>query len=304
MTDVSRREAEKPEKLTLQQWALACRGRYTGTAVECENRTLSYDALDALTEQLARYLSRNGIGPGRTVALRMPRTERMMAALLAVVRVGAAVLPIPVDYPEMRCRDIYSMSPVALTLTEELADAVLSEKDGITAFRQEYSLAAPENPALILFTSGSTGQPKGVVHSQMSAARGVMNLPGEMPGIGLSCREFGTVLAKTGESFISSYALEYFSALLFGRTLVLLTEHERIDYRAIGSRMETHPGSSIFFTATEIENYLREESFRNQFRNLGVLVLSGERITDEVWERILTAADSETTLLSIYGMTE
>ena len=304
MTDVSRRAAEKLEKLTLQQWALACRGRYTGTAVECENRTLSYDALDALTEQLARYLSRNGIGPGRTVALRMPRTERMMAALLAVVRVGAAVLPIPVDYPEMRCRDIYSMSPVALTLTEELVDAVLSEKDGITAFRQEYPLADPEDPALILLTSGSTGQPKGVVHSQMSAARGVMNLPGEMPGIGLSCREFSTVLAKTGESFISSYALEYFSALLFGRTLVLLTEHERIDYRAIGSRMETHPGSSIFFTATEIENYLREESFRNQFRNLGALVLSGERITDEVRERILTVADSETTLLSIYGMTE
>ncbi len=304
MPDVSRKAAEKPEKRTLQQWALACRGKYSGTAVECENRMLSYDAFDAMTEKVAQVLSQKGIGPGMTVILRMPRTERMMAALFAVVRVGAAVLPVPVDFPEMRCRDIYRMSRAALTLTEEGMEAILSEKDGITAFRQDYPLAGPEDPALILFTSGSTGQPKGVVHTQMSAARGVMNLPGEMPGMGLPCREFGTVLGKTSENFISSYALEYFSALLFGRTLVMLTEQERIDYRAIGSRMETHPGSSLFSTATEIENYLREESFRRQFRNLGVLVLSGERITDEVRERILTETDRETTLLSIYGMTE
>ncbi|MBQ8995946.1 MAG: AMP-binding protein, partial [Oscillospiraceae bacterium] len=97
---------------------------------------------------------------------------------------------------------------------------------------------------------------------------------------------------------------EYFTALLYGRTLVLLTDSERNDYATIGSLIEKHPDSSIFLTASEVESYLREEQFREQFRHLAVLVLAGEMIQESTREKVQALASPETSLLSLYGSTE
>lgn len=304
MTKVRENAAKKPEENTWQQWALACRGAFSGTAVECEGRVLSYAAFDAQAEKIARYLYKKNIGPGKTVALRMLRTERMIAAMFGIVRAGAAVLPLPVDLPELRRRDIYSMADIVLTLTDEAVDAILSEMDTETGVLQDYPLAEQEDPALILFTSGSTGRPKGVVHSQRAAALGGAVFPEKLPELGLACQEFDTVLAKTSVNFVSAYMFEFSSAILRGRTLVLLTERERNDYAVVGSMIGRHPASSLFLTPSELESFLHEEAFRRQFRKLKTLVLAGEPITAQTMQHVQAAAYEGTSLLSLYGATE
>ena len=289
---------------TLQNAVLSRRGNFTGTAVVCEDRELSYEEFDTLTDHIACYLQKKEIGPGKIVAVQMNRTERMILAIFGVIKSGAAFLPIPVNLPEMRCRDIYDATLPSLTLNEETFGNLLEKAEDCLPSDQEVSYARLEDPALLFFTSGSTGKPKGVLHTQRAEALNARMYPESLTAIGLHCRAFDTVLAKTSVSFVSTYIFEYFTALLCGRTLVLLTDSERNDYVTIGSLIEKHPNSSIFLTPSELESYLREERFREQFRHLAVLVLAGEMIRESIRRKVKEAASPETSLLSLYGSTE
>ena len=95
-----------PAEQTLQRAVLACRGRFSGTAIICEDRRVSYDEFDRQTDRIASALTAQGIGPGQIVAVQMARTERVVLAMFAVFKSGAALLPLTPDLPEMRRRDI------------------------------------------------------------------------------------------------------------------------------------------------------------------------------------------------------
>ena len=289
---------------TLQRAVLACRGRFTGTAVICEDRSLSYDEFDRQTDRIASALTARGIGPGRIVAVQMARTERMVLAIFGIFKSGAALLPLSPDLPEMRRRDIYATVPSAVTLTDTWFDELLDSSEAAISSMPQPSAASSGDPALFFFTSGSTGKPKGVCHIQKAEALNARMYPESLPALGLPCRSFDTVLAKTNISFVSSFLFEYLSALLYGRTLVLLTDRERNDYASIGRLIELHRNSSLFLTPSELESYLREDRFRNQFRHLAVLVLGGELVHESTRSLVQAHASPETTLLSMYGSTE
>ena len=91
---------------TLQKIALKCEGAFSGNAVICEERILSYEDFDSITGKLAFALAAKGAVPGSYVAVKMKRTEKMICALFAVIKTGAALVPMPYDIPEMRERMI------------------------------------------------------------------------------------------------------------------------------------------------------------------------------------------------------
>ena len=192
----------------------------------------------------------------------------------------------------------------AVTLTDTGFDELLKFSEAATSSPTQPSAASLKDPSLIFFTSGSTGKPKGVCHSQQSGALNARLYPENLASLGLPCRSFDTVLAKTNVSFVSSFLFEYFSALLYGRTLVLLTDRERNDYASIGRLIERHRNSSRFLTPSELESYLREDRFRKQFRHIAVLVLCGELIHESTRSLVQMHASPKTTLLSLYASTE
>ncbi|HWN61460.1 MAG TPA: amino acid adenylation domain-containing protein, partial [Streptosporangiaceae bacterium] len=146
-------------------------------AVICGDVVLSYAELNTRANQLARYLARLGAGPEQLVAIAMPRTADMIIAVLAVLKAGAAYVPVDPAYPADRITYMLAdTAPVAVLTTRATAEnlpghaPLLALDDPATAAAitgQDAAdpAAAPAlaHPAYVIYTSGSTGRPKGVV---------------------------------------------------------------------------------------------------------------------------------------------
>ncbi|WP_312877596.1 amino acid adenylation domain-containing protein [Lentzea indica] len=127
---------------------------------------ISYAELDRRANRLAHWLIRHGAGPERIVALQLPRSVEIVVAQLAVLKAGAAFLPIDPDHPAERITFMLDDAKPVLVLTADtLAEADLSEVDEPTGVRP-----LPSHPAYVIYTSGSTGRPKGVVVTHQGIA--------------------------------------------------------------------------------------------------------------------------------------
>ncbi|KOX18393.1 hypothetical protein ADK67_36955 [Saccharothrix sp. NRRL B-16348] len=125
-------------------------------AVTCEGEHLTYRELDERANRLAHHLVAAGAGPEALVALRFPRSLDQVVAVLAVLKSGAAYLPLDPAYPPER---------IAATIADARPVAVLSEIPDLTGLPATAPTPAlrPDHPAYVIYTSGSTGRPKGVV---------------------------------------------------------------------------------------------------------------------------------------------
>lgn len=153
-------------------WA---RRRPWAPAVVCAGTTLCYGELERRSNRLAAHLGRQGIGPGSIVAIYLERSTDLVVALLAIMKAGAAYLPLDAVYPPERVAVMLADARPALLLTQDsLAPGVpggavdiltlecawsrTGEADG----GEPYDRASPDELAYVIYTSGSTGVPKGV----------------------------------------------------------------------------------------------------------------------------------------------
>ncbi|WP_217213740.1 condensation domain-containing protein, partial [Streptomyces sp. AC550_RSS872] len=124
---------------------------------------LTYTDLNARANQLGRYLAARGVGPEQFVAVDIPRSLDLIVSLLAVLKTGAAYVPIDPDYPADRIAHILNDAAPALHLTT-LDDLELDGyPDGNLTDADRTTPLTPHHPAYMIYTSGSTGRPKGVV---------------------------------------------------------------------------------------------------------------------------------------------
>ncbi|MFF8594381.1 non-ribosomal peptide synthase/polyketide synthase [Streptomyces sp. NPDC015220] len=205
-------------------------------AVVFDGTTLTYRELNRLANRLAHALIARGVGPEQVVALRLPRSAELVVAVLAVLKTGAAYLPVDPDYPAVRIAYMLQDARPAVVL-DDLAAVTppgrLPEHDPAVP-------ADPRHPAYVIYTSGSTGRPKAVV---MPAA-GLLNLlawhHGSVGG------EPGTRTAQfTAISFDVSVQ-EMLSALLYGKTLVVPTEEERRSAELFARWLHRHRVEELF----------------------------------------------------------
>ncbi|MFF2073696.1 non-ribosomal peptide synthase/polyketide synthase [Kitasatospora sp. NPDC058162] len=152
-------------------------------AVSCGAERLDYATLDARAARLAHRLAELGAGPERFVALALPRTAELVVAVLAVLKTGAAYLPLDPGLPDERRAELLGdAAPVALvTLTDvRAAVPVLPLADPAVRADLDRRPAAPlgprhrplpDSPAYAIYTSGSTGRPKGVVVPHANVVR-------------------------------------------------------------------------------------------------------------------------------------
>ncbi|WP_431045571.1 amino acid adenylation domain-containing protein [Streptomyces sp. P1-3] len=201
---------------------------------------LTYAALNARANQLARLLVEHGVGPERTVAVALPRSPEMVVSVLAVLKAGAAYLPVDVDYPSDRIAFMLDDARPELVITHsELVRRLPAEagpfllvNDGATARAREAmpmddlsdtDRMAPlhrHGAACVLFTSGSTGRPKGAVLTHA----GISSLVEAQPvvfGAGVGSR-----VLQMGSPSFDAFLLEICMALLSGACLVVAEPRE------------------------------------------------------------------------------
>ncbi|WEN15097.1 amino acid adenylation domain-containing protein [Rhodanobacter sp. AS-Z3] len=144
---------------------------------------LDYATLDARANRLARRLIAAGVGPEQRVAIALPRSAATIVAALAVMKAGAAFVPLDLAYPSERLAFIlHDAKPVRVISTRALADKLpvpiplVDVADCDDNIVQVASNVVPQpplrdgHPAYVIYTSGSTGKPKGVVVSHSGIA--------------------------------------------------------------------------------------------------------------------------------------
>ncbi|MFJ2746357.1 amino acid adenylation domain-containing protein, partial [Streptomyces sp. NPDC087440] len=210
------------------------------TAVVFEGVELSYAELNARANRLARLLVECGAGPECVVALMLPRSEWLPVALLAVVKSGAAYVPVDPAYPADRIAYMFQdADPVAVVSAVPLDEAVASGRAQVvldeTIVRSLGQYAdddlcdaergglplRPEHPLYVMYTSGSTGRPKGVVFP----AGAMVNLLAWHMQI-LTGGE-GKRTGQFAALGFDAAAHEMFSALWSGKTLVVPRDETR-----------------------------------------------------------------------------
>nr|WP_104789656.1 non-ribosomal peptide synthetase [Streptomyces sp. QL37]PPQ60233.1 hypothetical protein C5F59_28815 [Streptomyces sp. QL37] len=127
-------------------------------AVTYEGVSLTYRELNERANRLARLLIERGAGPERFVALRMPRSEELVVAVLGVLKSGAAYVPIDPAYPAERIAYVLEDARPVLTVTPDVLAESAAHGTGDPGVEP-----AAAHPAYVIYTSGSTGKPKGVV---------------------------------------------------------------------------------------------------------------------------------------------
>ncbi|MGW3461141.1 amino acid adenylation domain-containing protein, partial [Streptomyces olivaceoviridis] len=204
-------------------------------ALVFDGASVSYGELNARANRLARLLVGRGVGPERVVALAVPRSVEMVVALLAVLKSGAAYLPVDPGYPAERIafmvgdagpdvllttsgtvlpESISSVPRVELDAAETVAElARLADANVPVADRAAVLTGA--SAALLLYTSGSTGVPKGVAVTH----QGVVNLLSGIAGA-FPFEAGAPVLAKSSLSFVDG-STELLGSLLHGVPAVL-----------------------------------------------------------------------------------
>jgi len=203
----------------------------------CGERRLTYRALNEFANRLSRQLISRGIKPGSLVGVSLDRSAEMVVALLAILKTGAAYVPLNPDYPESRLQFMVEDSQADLVVTTpEFSE--LWGKHGVDTLAftlatlhaetlQDISKLLPsisaEDRIYVIYTSGSTGRPKGVEGSH----RACMNRLAWMWQV-YPFRDGETCCQKTSLGFVDS-VWEIFGPLLRGVTSVILPDDAVVD---------------------------------------------------------------------------
>ncbi|WP_308404109.1 non-ribosomal peptide synthetase [Streptomyces rhizosphaericus] len=188
-------------------------------AVECGGVVWSYAEVGRWAEAWAGLLVERGVGPECRVAVRLPRSEWLVVALLAVLRAGAAYVPVDPEYPAERIAYVLRDADPVLVLDEEWVRWAEGRVAGGRADGCRVPAASdPAHPAYVIYTSGSTGRPKGVTVTHTGLAA-LLQTHRQRLGAGPGAR----VLQFASVSFDAA-TWEICMALLSGGTLVLTPE--------------------------------------------------------------------------------
>ncbi|MFI8265851.1 amino acid adenylation domain-containing protein [Streptomyces sp. NPDC085665] len=282
------------------------------TALVSHGRSMTFAELRDRSRALAGVLAARGIGPERTVGLAIPRSPEWIVALFAVLRTGAAYVPLELDHPDERIASIVedarpdvvlTVSAVAPRLTGDLIelDRPLPEAEPFVTFAPDDPRRL-RHPAYTIYTSGSTGKPKGVVTEYAGLTNMLINH---------QRRIFEPVLAEHGNrifriahtvSFAFDMSWEELLWLADGHEVHICDEELRRDAPRLVAYCLEHGIDVVNVTPTYAQQLVAEGLLDDPARRTALVLLGGEAVTPTLWQRL---ADTPGTVgYNLYGPTE
>ncbi len=280
------------------------------TAVICGDESISYEQLERSTTSIANWLLSQGCRPGDRIALHWPNSIEMVQLYFASFKAGIIAVPINVrmKVPEITYGLTHSKAvlcfahPDFAAMTRQAARDAPSLKgihtslDNLDAADGKSVLPQvnPDDPALILYTSGTTARPKGVTHTHRTLMEAVHLLVGIAPALP------PTILVITQMAFISSIMAGVLPAIFAGSTTLLVQTFEAPLVLDLIERFQC----DFVFGLPSMAQFLIEEQTRKprDIRSLRTFLAAGDAVPPAVHERF--QAIFKFPLREGYGMTE
>ncbi|MGP4100862.1 amino acid adenylation domain-containing protein [Nonomuraea sp. KM90] len=281
-------------------------------ALVAHGRTMTFAELQERSRAVAGVLAGRGIGPETTVGLAIPRSLDSIVALFAVLRVGAAYVPLELDHPDERIAAIVADARPDVILTVSAVSPRLTgdliELDRPLPAAEPFVTFAPDDPdrlrypAYTIYTSGSTGRPKGVVTEYAGLTNMLINH---------QRRIFEPVLAEHGHrvfriahtvSFAFDMSWEELLWLADGHEVHICDEELRRDAPRLVAYCLEHGIDVINVTPTYAQQLVAEGLLDDPARRPALVLLGGEAVTPALWHRL--AATEGTIGYNLYGPTE
>lgn len=206
-------------------------------AVSFNDKKITYKELDEISESIASYIHNLGVGKNDVVSVMIPRCEYMAVATIGVLKSGAGYQPLDTSYPKERLSFMVKDASAKLLITNHQYESSIEDYKGPVLYIEDIpnlsksknilSSPAPDSLYVLLYTSGTTGVPKGV----MIEHRNVVAL----------YNSHKTIYSLTDNSRIASYpsygfdafVMDFIGAFLSGGTLYIVPEEIRLDILAL-----------------------------------------------------------------------
>ncbi|TBW56167.1 amino acid adenylation domain-containing protein [Marinobacter halodurans] len=274
------------------------------TALQFEHRVYGYEWLEAVSNRLARALRRHGVTAEVPVGLCLDRSPEFAVAVIAVLKAGGAFVPLDPKWPAERQAYVLRDCGASILLAETPVPGYDGTRIGFEA-DADWRLAAsepvsalidPDQAAYLIYTSGTSGTPKGVVVSHGAIANYVQ---GVMRTLALpetaSMAMVSTVAADLGHTIL-------FGALCTGRTLHLLSADRVMDAEAFAGYMAEHRVEVLKIVPTHLAGLLQAADPARVLPRTA-LVLGGEALPSSLLDQV-RALNPECRVLNHYGPSE
>ena len=287
-------------------------------AVVCDEIHLTYQALHDRTNRVARHLQGLGVGPEVRVGICLERSVELVVGMLGILKAGGAYVPLDPGYPQERLAFMLADAQVQVLLTQQGLVAGLPEHraqmfcldaDWPLIEQQETDQAqlqlSPQNLAYVMYTSGSTGEPRGTMITQANVGHYVRALQARL-GIAADDRYLHTASVA-----FSSSVRQLMLPLTHGATVVMATTDQLRDPLALGQAIKRHEVTvldmmpSYWRNLTNALRRLTPEARRALLDNgLRLLLSASEPLASDVPGIWATEFQHPAYLLNMFGQTE
>ncbi len=276
------------------------------TILIAEDGEVTYGELDKKANRIANALIKRGVNIEDRVMFMMRRNSDLIAAVLGIVKAGAAFIPIDPKYPINRINQILDDSDSKFVITSSEIDYDGENRIDIDDLLDESDDSNPEieltpdNLCFMIYTSGSTGKPKGVMITHRGITNYVANVEENVPIYELNhkCNKF---ISISTVSFIV-FLREVFGTILNGLPVVFANDEESIDPLKLVELFKKTGAQGFGSTPTRLLEYIQLEEIQDVVKDCTVIIVGGEGFPPILYERLSKYTDAD--IYNSYGPTE